>query len=143
MHETAAACPSCGGLRPPAQRKSSGLANYFSLNDRIGRQTYWLQYMLPIGFGGAILGLILDHFHLFVLNLIVTLVCWMAFLAGGVKRCHDRGRSGWFQLIGVIPLIGWIWIFVELGCLRGTPGPNRFGPDPIGHQYRAFPQATV
>ena len=50
--------------------------------------------------------------------------------AVGVKRCHDRNRSGWFLLIGVIPLLN-LWLLVELGLLSGTRGPNRFGlPEP-------------
>ncbi len=52
-------------------------------------------------------------------------------LAVGAKRCHDRGRSGWFQLITLIPLIGSLWLFVELGLLKGKEGENRFGPDPL------------
>ena len=42
------------------------------------------------------------------------------------KRCHDRNKSGWYQLIAFIPVIGNIWLFVELGCLSGTPGENDF-----------------
>ncbi len=41
-----------------------------------------------------------------------------------------RNRTGWFLLIGLIPLVS-IWLVVELGFLRGTVGPNRFGPDPL------------
>ncbi|MEE9544269.1 MAG: DUF805 domain-containing protein [Rhodospirillales bacterium] len=52
-------------------------------------------------------------------------------LAVGAKRCHDRGRSGWFQLISLIPLIGSLWLLVELGFLKGKEGENRFGPDPL------------
>ena len=48
-----------------------------------------------------------------------------------VRRCHDRGRSGWFILCTLIPAVGPIWVLVELGFLRGTDGPNRFGPDPL------------
>ncbi|MDP8997367.1 MAG: DUF805 domain-containing protein [Pseudomonadota bacterium] len=47
------------------------------------------------------------------------------------KRWHDRDKSGWWTLIMFVPLIGSIWLLVELGFLRGTPGPNRFGPDPL------------
>ena len=47
-----------------------------------------------------------------------------------IKRFHDRDKSGWWVLIALIPLIGAIWILVELGFLAGTPGPNRFGPPP-------------
>jgi uncharacterized membrane protein YhaH (DUF805 family) len=48
----------------------------------------------------------------------------------GVKRCHDRNRSGWFLLIGWLPIMN-LWLFIELGFLAGTVGPNRFGlPEP-------------
>jgi uncharacterized membrane protein YhaH (DUF805 family) len=49
-------------------------------------------------------------------------------LAIGIKRCHDRNRSGWFVLIAFIPLVQ-LWYFVEMGFLSGTRGDNRFGPD--------------
>ena len=50
----------------------------------------------------------------------------------GIKRFHDRDKSGWWVLIILVPIIGPIWYFIEAGCLRGTVGPNRFGPDPLG-----------
>ena len=53
-----------------------------------------------------------------------------ASLAINVKRWHDRDKSGLWILIGVIPILGPIWNFIETGCLRGTVGPNRFGNDP-------------
>ena len=74
-------------------------------------------------------------------------------LALGAKRLHDRGKSAWWLVVfyvvpgilsGVSSQIGMagvvlglvsfgvsIWAFVELGCLRGTRGPNRYGPDPL------------
>ncbi len=56
-------------------------------------------------------------------------IFWVG-LAVGVKRWHDRDKSGWWMLIGIIPYIGGIWQLIECGCLRGTEGPNRFGGDP-------------
>ena len=53
---------------------------------------------------------------------------WSHFVIN-VKRWHDRDKSGWWVLIGLIPLIGAIWALVELGFLKGTYGKNRFGPD--------------
>jgi uncharacterized membrane protein YhaH (DUF805 family) len=53
-------------------------------------------------------------------------------LAVAAKRFHDRDKSGWWVLIIFIPIVGIIWYIVELGCLPGTPGPNRFGSDPLG-----------
>jgi uncharacterized membrane protein YhaH (DUF805 family) len=54
---------------------------------------------------------------------------WMS-IAAGAKRCHDRNRSGWFQLLWLVPLVN-LWVLVEIWFLRGTAGPNRFGPDPV------------
>ena len=50
-------------------------------------------------------------------------------IAVQVRRFHDQDKSGWMVLIGFIPYIGGIIVFVFM-CLAGTAGPNRFGPDP-------------
>ncbi|UFS82102.1 DUF805 domain-containing protein [Rhizobium favelukesii] len=43
-----------------------------------------------------------------------------------MRRLHDIGRSGWWLLVGIIPLVGWIVLLVwYLG--RGTPGSNEYG----------------
>jgi uncharacterized membrane protein YhaH (DUF805 family) len=42
---------------------------------------------------------------------------------------HDTDRSGWWILIGIIPLLGLILLLIWY-CSKGTTGPNRFGPDP-------------
>ena len=59
----------------------------------------------------------------------LPLVLWIS-LANYVKRWHDVGKSGWWVLICLIPCIGPLWQFVELGFSRGTYGPNHYGPDP-------------
>jgi uncharacterized membrane protein YhaH (DUF805 family) len=46
-----------------------------------------------------------------------------------VRRLHDIDRSGWWTLIPLVPVVGAIVLFVFM-CLRGTAGPNRFGPEP-------------
>lgn len=51
-------------------------------------------------------------------------------LAVAVRRLHDTDRSGWWYLIGLVPLLGFILLIVWFAS-RGTPGPNRFGPDPL------------
>lgn len=49
------------------------------------------------------------------------LVGWMN-CAVWAKRWHDRGKSGWWTLIALIPFgIGWIWAMIELGFLEGKP----------------------
>ena len=65
------------------------------------------------------------------LGILTLLLLWPS-ICLYAKRWHDRDKSGWWSLIVFVPIIGSIWILVELGFLRGTEGPNRFGPDPLG-----------
>ena len=44
-------------------------------------------------------------------------------------RLHDTDRSAWWALLFLIPFIGWL-IIIVFNCQAGTPGENRFGPDP-------------
>ena len=131
MHEAAAACPSCGR---PNTLPGSTIENtsWFGFRGRISRKEYWLHYALPLCvvpiFGAVIDGAAKANG---VVSLIIALILLVPSLAGAVKRVHDRDRSGWFLLIWLIPLIGSIWMVVELGFLRGTNGPNRFGRDPL------------
>jgi PAT family beta-lactamase induction signal transducer AmpG len=45
----------------------------------------------------------------------------------GVKRCHDRGRSGWWMLLALVPVLGWAWLVWDLGVSRGQTSSNNFG----------------
>jgi len=57
------------------------------------------------------------------------LASFIPHLAVSVRRLHDQDRSGWLLLLLLIPVLGWFALLV-LYCLDGTPGPNRYGPDP-------------
>jgi uncharacterized membrane protein YhaH (DUF805 family) len=57
-------------------------------------------------------------------------VTWIT-IAVGIKRFHDRNKSGVWILIIFVPVIGGLWYLIECGFLRGTPGPNDYGPDPL------------
>ena len=50
-----------------------------------------------------------------------------------VRRMHDQNLSGLWYLVAFIPIIGSILVLYYM-CIPGTKGPNRFGPDPKGHQ---------
>ncbi len=109
----------------------------FSFQGRIPRRQYWAVYgisMLVSLVYGGIAGLLANALHSpsMVIALLVPLyvvLIWSG-LSVVTKRCHDRDRSGWFFLVVLIPIVGPIWLFVEIACLRGTEGPNRFGGDP-------------
>ena len=102
-----------------------------------------------------------------VLFLPLFLAVFVAALANSTRRLHDRNKSAWWLVLFVgvpflfslpadlmstssdpaaqgggalLALLGLpfsIWAFVELGCLKGTAGPNRFGEDPLGQTATA------
>lgn len=51
-------------------------------------------------------------------------------LAVSVRRLHDLDKSGWFLLVGLIPLLGGL-LLIYWFIQRGTVGANRFGADPV------------
>ena len=57
------------------------------------------------------------------------LMVWFLF-ALAARRFRDRGKRPWWALIILVPYVGWLWILVECGFLKGTPGDNKYGPDP-------------
>jgi uncharacterized membrane protein YhaH (DUF805 family) len=91
---------------------------------------------------------------LFIQSVVTPLTLWV-YLATSIKRLHDRNRSGWWMvLFFVLPclysqfgdrlgdatitmllsanaFVFSVWGFVEMYCLKGTTGNNRFGADPL------------
>ena len=115
----------------------------FSFTGRISRARWWIGVVVVSVVGGVnawinstvapddgvlTIGPGLIQIATFVIGIALL---WPA-LAVSVKRWHDRDKSGWWMLIGLIPLIGQIWAIVELGFLAGTDGPNAYGPSPRG-----------
>ena len=120
--------------------QGGGLANFlFSPRGRIRRKPLWgflgVNILIELFVGG--IGIAIDQSagndQLQATNALLSLYSLIVFYPGiavSIKRCHDRGRSGWFLLISLIPLVGAIWLFVELYCLAGVPGDNAYGPEP-------------
>ena len=104
------------------------LTNYFNFSGRASRSEYWW-FILACMIAGVI-GAVVDAAtgRQFVETL-VSLGTIVPTLAAAARRLHDTDRSGWWQLLAFIPLIGWIVLIVWLAT-GGTPGVNRFGPQP-------------
>ena len=109
---------------------------FLSFQGRIPRKVFWLYGILALYISAALVfGVIFgiasvvgDWFGILAIPLYI-MVIWAA-LAVQIKRWHDRDKSGWWVLIGLIPVVGPIWQLVECGFLEGTQGDNRFGPAP-------------
>jgi uncharacterized membrane protein YhaH (DUF805 family) len=112
---------------------------YFSLEGRLARREFWLFGVLALVGVSALCLLLLGIAGVRPrpANLIVNLLLFWPGLAVSVKRWHDRDKSGWWVLLALVPVIGWIWALIENGLLRGTAGRNRYGNDPLA-QRSAF-----
>ena len=103
-----------------------------SFEGRIGRRSWWL-WGAAVMIGAAmyltvvlrIAGVGKD-----TTDLLVNLLLFWPALAISVKRWHDRDKQGWWALLAFVPVVGWIWVLIENGLLRGTAGVNRFGDQP-------------
>jgi uncharacterized membrane protein YhaH (DUF805 family) len=111
------------------------LKQYADFSGRARRSEYWYFVLFNMIF--AIVAVVLDNilgtaiegvgygpiYGLYVLAVLVP------GLAVAVRRLHDVGKSGWMFLIGLIPLIGAIWLLV-LFFTDSQPGTNKWGPNP-------------
>lgn len=112
----------------------SGFRNYVNFSGRAIRSEYWYWTLFTIvvvvvfGVTDEILypGASMGAFS--IVNLLVCLALILPGIAVSVRRLHDLDSSGWWFLMGLIPLIGHI-LLIYWYCLRGTVGANRFGPD--------------
>jgi uncharacterized membrane protein YhaH (DUF805 family) len=99
---------------------------------RIARSTWWLYgVLLPLGLGlllHALLGI--ARVRAEIAEHLVNVVLLWPTLAVSIKRWHDRDKSGWWVLVMLLPLVGWIVALVANGFLPGTAGSNRHGPEP-------------
>jgi uncharacterized membrane protein YhaH (DUF805 family) len=129
------------------------LRRYASFSGRSRRKEFWLFWLflvamlivLPlvdtalglggstqsysdVGGGGASVGF---NSQGGVLTMIFLLAMLVPMIAVAARRLHDIGKSGWWQLIGIIPLLGGLYL-LYLYVQPGVRGPNEYGPDPKG-----------
>lgn len=131
---SAATTSSAWGQRP---QKITLVDFYLSAEGRVTRKQYWLYLFLPL-IAISIVSQLIDlqlgtfytdgEFRIGIIGAVVSLLTLVPSIIVQIKRYHDRDKSGWWLLLMLLPVIGWIWIFVELGFLKGTDGDNRFGP---------------
>ena len=124
----------------------AALKKYAMFKGRAGRTEYWRFVLLNVtfGFGAYVLDCVfrtpsrlqVDLANFLIPGLlnvtsvfvgIYLLAVFVPFLAVAVRRLHDTGASGWWCLLGVIPVVGQILLVLSLAT-RGSPEDNRYGP---------------
>ena len=108
------------------------LNNYANFSGRAQRSQYWW-FALFSFIVSAILSVIdtaIFGADIGVLAALWSLAVLIPSLAVGVRRLHDIDRSGWWLLIGLVPLIGFL-VLIYWFIQRGTDGPNQYGNDPL------------
>ena len=123
----------------------NALRNYTLFSGRARRSEYW--YFILFNAIFSLLAVVLDHLlgTSFIINtingpidfyygycyLVYALIVFLPSLAVLVRRLHDVGKSGWFFLISLIPIVGAIWLLVLL-FTDSVEGPNKYGLNPKG-----------
>ena len=113
----------------------SNFRRYVDFQGRSPRSEYWwfylafmLYYVLV-----AILAAVVPILAVLGLGLLAFII---PMLAVSIRRLHDLDKSGWWLLLGFVPIAGLILLYWY--CLKGTEGDNRFGPDPLGNVAERF-----
>jgi uncharacterized membrane protein YhaH (DUF805 family) len=105
------------------------IQNYVGFSGRARRKEYWMFVVFNVIIS-VILSLLqsLIHIQPFLTSL-YSLAVLLPSLAVSIRRLHDTGRTGWWVLIALIPIIGSIILIVFM-CLDSQEGDNQYGPNP-------------
>ena len=103
---------------------------YAVFSGRARRKEYWMFLLVAIliAIGIGVIDALLRTKGLFGNLFAIALL--LPSLGVTVRRLHDTDRSGWWILIGFVPVVGGIVLLVFM-CLVGTSGSNQYGADPL------------
>jgi uncharacterized membrane protein YhaH (DUF805 family) len=107
------------------------LERYAQFQGRSGRAEFWWYFLAALIIGIVFNILIAVSNIFFVLYVIYGLAVLIPGLAVGVRRLHDTDKTGWWLLIGLIPLVG-IIVLIVFWATEGAPGPNQYGLPDVG-----------
>ena len=117
------------------------LKKYAVFSGRARRAEYWyfVLFNIIVAVVLSLIDTLLGTFNFMqgvgLLSGLYALAVLIPTLAVTVRRLHDIDRTGWWIFISLIPLIGFIVLLV-FAVTDGTPGSNRYGPNPKGATAR-------
>ena len=98
--------------------------------------TFW-NAQLFIWLAFYILFTSIDLFIGYSYTLIIYPLLYWALYCTAAKRLHDRNKTSWFLALTIIPILGPLWLFIQLGFRKGSPERNKYGL-PQGHNEDYF-----
>ena len=101
------------------------LKKYADFTGRARRKEYWMFTLF-----NAIIVTVLELIGFSILLGLYSLATLVPVWAVTARRLHDINRSGWWQLLSLIPIVGQIIVFIWLITI-GTQGENQYGADPL------------
>ncbi|MFE1307643.1 DUF805 domain-containing protein [Streptomyces sp. NPDC058755] len=104
------------------------LKKYAVFSGRARRQEFWMFFLFNL-IVSIVLTVVGNAIDSNILSVIYALAVLLPYLGVAVRRLHDTGRSGWWILIALIPLVGTIILIVFLAT-EGKSEPNQYGPNP-------------
>jgi uncharacterized membrane protein YhaH (DUF805 family) len=116
-----------------AQAVQTCLQKYVGFSGRARRSEYWwfalfgLIVSIVAGILDGAFGLMSDA-NVGVIGAIASLALLLPSIAVAIRRLHDTSRSGWWILIGLIPIVGWIILIVFY--VQDSNADNKYGPSP-------------
>ncbi|NBM16787.1 DUF805 domain-containing protein [Streptomyces sp. GC420] len=105
------------------------IKKYAVFTGRARRQEYWMFFVFNLGISLVLSIIDAAVLGTNVLGLVYALAVFLPSLGVAVRRLHDTGRSGWWILIALIPLIGVIVLIVFLAT-EGNQAGDKYGPNP-------------
>lgn len=113
------------------------IGQYADFSGRARRREFWSFALVNVAIAAAlwvvagILGKVIGLLGGLVMLVyyLYTLAVLVPSLAVGVRRLHDTGKSGWFLLVALIPILG-AFALLYFYTVEGDDGPNTYGPDP-------------
>lgn len=107
---------------------SDGFSKYVTFSGRSSRSAYWWWYLFTLLVFAAAQALDLAFDSVAVLSGIAGLALFLPSLAVLIRRFHDAGHSGWWILIGLVPVVGFV-VYLIFALTPSKP-PNEWGEGP-------------
>lgn len=116
------------------------LKKYAVFTGRARRKEFWMFVLFNLIIA-VVLGIIENALGIVGPSLVYSLAVLVPGIAVSIRRLHDTGRSGWFILLGLIPIVGAL-ILIFFYVQDSTPGSNEYGPNPKEAEPAPAPAAA-